>query len=179
MSVLLGGYLISYPYLSRSGTLASMAPFQADLRAIQRFHRKLRHSLWYLKGMEKKTLQSEDGELCGLRLSDNGRRCSMHVACGKSLQPNDVVRFVTKVVDINGEIQEAVAAIRLDDGTEQCTVGFLPSRLTRFENDKYVNKHAMIIEVYDQSEEKVKTRKSDGYNGAASFGLLEDIPRQE
>ena len=71
----------------------------------------------------------------------------MHVCCGKSVMPNDVVRFVTQVIEVKGGLEEVVAAICLEDGSEQCTISFLSLRLAKFENDKYLNKHGMILEV--------------------------------
>ena len=71
----------------------------------------------------------------------------MHACCGKSVRPNDVVRFVTQVIEVKGGLEEVVAAICLEDGSEQCTISFLSLRLAKFENDKYLNKHGMILEV--------------------------------
>ena len=124
----------------------------------------------------------KDGEIYGLFETSNGRSCCSHECCGEELRRDDIVRFVTTRVPLEntpGMSEEAVAAIRISDGTETCRVGFLPRRLAKWKKDRYVDKFAQIIELYHDMEEAVYKRKSKRCNGVASFRLLDDIPRFE
>ena len=81
--------------------------------------------------------------------------------------------------NLPGTSEKAVVAIRISDGTETCRVGFLPRRLTKWKKDRYIDKFAQIIELYDDMEETVYKRKAKRCNGVASFRLLDDILRFE
>ena len=124
----------------------------------------------------------KDGEIHGLFEDSNGRSCCSHECCGEHLRRDDIVRFVATRVPLEntqGASEDAVAAIRISDGTETCRVGFLPRRLTKWKNDRCIDKFAQIIELYDDMEEAVYKRKSKRCIGVASFRLLDDIPSFE
>ena len=123
-----------------------------------------------------------DGEIFGVLESTNGRSCSCHQCCGEHLRRDDVIRLVPTTVPVEGapgQAEDAVVAIRISDGTETCRVGFLPRRLAKHKRERYLNKFAQIIDLYEDMEEAVYKRKSKRNNGVASFRLLDDIPRFE
>lgn len=121
-----------------------------------------------------------DGEIVGLNGTSNGRSCASHECCGAHLVIDDLVRFRLYVADVDGKIEEAVQVIRIRDGTESCTVGFLPRNIVRSKKAaQFIGKFAQIIELYEESESEVKRRKNHLKKGVASFRLLDDIPQQE
>jgi len=58
----------------------------------------------------------------------------------------------------DGSIETIVKGILIKDGTEMCTVGFVPWHVTASEKKKglLVEKFAQIIELYDQGESALK-----------------------
>ena len=122
-----------------------------------------------------------DGEILGLRGTTNGRSCEQHACCGEIVRPNDCVRFKAAVVPIDGVDQAGIKAVLILDGTELCTVGFLGKNIAALKktSDKFVNKFAQVIELYDSSENAAKRAKSHNNLGVCSFRLLEDIQIQE
>ena len=122
-----------------------------------------------------------DGEILGLRGTTNGRSCEQHACCGEIVRPNDCVRFKAAVVPIDGVDQAGIKAVLILDGTELCTVGFLGESIAALKktSDKFVNKFAQVIELYDSSENAAKRAKSHNNLGVCSFRLLEDIQIQE
>jgi len=85
------------------------------------------------------------------------------------------------VVPIDGVDQAGIKAVLILDGTELCTVGFLGESIAALKktSDKFVNKFAQVIELYDSSENAAKRAKSHNKLGVCSFRLLEDIQIQE
>lgn len=120
-----------------------------------------------------------DGELIGLRASTNGRSCESHVCCGEHLSADDLIRFKFCVLEFEYGIEEAVKAVRIRDGTESCVVGFLPRNIVASSKNKFLDKFAQVIELYEYSENRTKRRKSHKNLGIASFRLLDDIPTLE
>jgi hypothetical protein len=93
----------------------------------------------------------------------------------------DCVPFKASVVPIDGVDQAGIKAVLILDGTELCTVGFLGESIAALKktSDKFVNKFAQVIELYDSSENAAKRAKSHNNLGVCSFRLLEDIQIQE
>jgi len=122
-----------------------------------------------------------DGEILGLRGTTNRRSCEQHACCGAIVRLNDCVRFKAAVVPIDGVDQAGIKAVLILDGTELCTVGFLGESIAALKktSDKFVNKFAQVIELYDSSENAAKRAKSHNNLGVCSFRLLEDIQIQE
>ena len=122
-----------------------------------------------------------DGEILGLRGTTNGGSCEQHACCGAIVRPNDCVRFKAAVVPIDGVDQAGIKAVLILDGTELCTVGFLGESIAALKktSDKFVNKFAQVIELYDSSENAAKRAKRHNNLGVCSFRLLEDIQIQE
>ena len=122
---------------------------------------------------------AKDGEIVGLKGTSNGRSCVSHDCCGAHVTLDDLIRFRLSVADVDGKIEEAIQVIRIRDGTESCTIGFLPRNIVKSGKEKFIGKFAQIIELYEDSESEVKRRKSHRNKGVASFRLLDDIPQQE
>ncbi len=120
----------------------------------------------------------KDGEIVGLIESSNGRSCVSHDCCGEVTMIDELVWFKLTVADIDGKIEEAIQAVRIQDGTASCVIGFLPRNIVQSGKEKYVGKFAQIIKLYDQSESEVKRRKSYRNRGVASFRLLDNIPEK-
>ena len=99
-----------------------------------------------------------DGEILGLRGTTNGRSCEQHACCGAIVRPNDCVRFKAAVVPIDGVDQAGIKGVLILDGTELCTVGFLGKNIAALKktSDKFVNKFAQVIELYDSSEIQIQ-----------------------
>jgi len=71
-----------------------------------------------------------DGKIVGLKGSSNGRACVQHVCCGVSLQVDDLLCFkVGVVIQEDGMAESVVKAVLIWDGTETCTIGFLPRQI--------------------------------------------------
>jgi len=126
-----------------------------------------------------------DGEIYGLQGTDNGQQCEQHACCGRALGVNDLIRFKFTVLDANvGGVSvpsQAMKAVLVKERTELCTVGFLATDSV-FNDDlrnKYSNKFAQVIELYDYADENFKRIMSERNLGVASFRLLEAIPSQE
>lgn len=96
----------------------------------------------------------KDGEIVGLRSSDNGRSCEVHPVCGASLAANDLIRFRSCVVTINDIPSNAIKAVKIKDGTEGCVVGFLPRQLVARPAlaNRLTNKFAQVIDLYEGSD---------------------------
>ena len=103
----------------------------------------------------------------------------MHDCCGEHIYPDYLIRFKLSVVDVDGKTEEAIKVVRVRDGTESCTIGFLPRNIVKSGKDRFVGKFAQIIELYEHSDNTTMRRKSNRNKGVASFRLLKDIQEQE
>ena len=71
-----------------------------------------------------------DGEIVGLKDSSNGRACVQHACCDVSLQVDDLLHFkISVVIQEDGMAETLVKAVLIWDGTETCTIGFLPRQI--------------------------------------------------
>lgn len=122
---------------------------------------------------------SSDGEIIGLKASNNGRLCESHECCGENLSADDLIRFRFCVLDFEDGTEEAIKAVRIRDGTESCVVGFLSRNIVKSRKDTFIDKFAQVIELYEYSENRTKRGKSQRNLGMASFRLLEEIPKME
>ena len=75
------------------------------------------------------------------------------------------------------ELQMAMKAVVVRDGTELCTVGFLGKNIAALEKTRfrYQDNFAQIIELYDESDNQTKRARSNHNLGVASFRLFDDI----
>jgi hypothetical protein len=119
-------------------------------------------------------------EIVGLHSNSNGRSCCQHRCCGEHVQVGDVLRLVKCVVTIKSQPEEAVKLVKIADGTDCCTVGFVPrvfSRMPRVEQN--INKFVQVVELYKDSENTYKNKLSAKNFGVASVVCLDDIPIPE
>jgi hypothetical protein len=120
-----------------------------------------------------------NGELVGIAKSNNGRRCSIHPCCGAHLKAGDVVKFkfdiVTMYEGTEDEVKQgALKAVKLENGVERCTVGFLPRHLLASRRADFENACARILMRYDESDNSTHRRKYYAQGGMASFSLIVD-----
>lgn len=123
---------------------------------------------------------SVDCEIVGLFNSSNGRSCTVHKVCGKHLQVGDLVRLVKTFVFINMHHEEAVKVVKVVDGCDTCTVGFIPrvqAKLPHVVNN--LDKFAMVKELYYNSESNYKLEKSKKNVGMGGLVLLELFNKNE
>lgn len=121
-----------------------------------------------------------DLEIVGLYSSTNGRSCTRHETCGEHLSVGDLLRLVKCVVTIKGKTEEAVKLVKIADGTDTCTVGYVPrvsSNLPKVMRN--INKFAQVVEIYRDSENTHKRRLANQNHGMASVVLLDTIPVDE
>jgi hypothetical protein len=119
-------------------------------------------------------------EIIGLHSNSNGRSCCQHRCCGEHVKVGDVLRLVKCVVTIKATPEEAVKLVKIADGTDGCTVGFVPrvfARMPRVEQN--INKFVQVVELYSDSENTYKKNLSTKNFGVASVVCLDDIPVPE
>jgi FtsP/CotA-like multicopper oxidase with cupredoxin domain len=120
-------------------------------------------------------------EIVGLHLNSGGRTCTMHSHCGMHVQVGDILRLVLIVVTIRpGQPPEdAIKLVKITDGTETCTVGYVPRSFARLERIKgRVGEVCVVLEVYDTSNKYKKLHSKKNF-GVASCMFINDVPRQE
>lgn len=117
-------------------------------------------------------------EIVGLKVNSNGRQCHLHCCCGESLKVGDVVKLVQTVLnDDQGPQEDAIKAVKIIQGTEGCTVGFLPRAvMTHDIVANHVNKFGIVQVVFEQSRNPYLKKRSEAYCGAAGIVLFDDIP---
>ena len=65
-------------------------------------------------------------EIIGLYATNNVRACVQHACCGEHVRVGDVLRLRTVVVTIKKTPEEAVKLVKIVEGMETYTVGFIP-----------------------------------------------------
>ncbi len=70
--------------------------------------------------------QAIDFEVVGLFSSTNGRSCCCHKTCGREVRVGDLLRLVRTVVDIGENTETAIKLVKIVDGCDGCTIGFIP-----------------------------------------------------
>jgi hypothetical protein len=92
--------------------------------------------------------------------------------CGQHLAIGDHICFRLVEQERDGKTEEAIQAVCLLDGKETCNVGYLPCHIVHLQCDKFIEKDAKIIELYENSDNPFKQRKSNKNFGIASFVFL-------
>lgn len=119
-------------------------------------------------------------QFVGLNSSNNGRSCSLHVCCGDHVRSGDLLRLLKCIVVINGVTEEAIKLVKIINGTDTCTVGFIPrEELKNTKIQASINKFCQVVELYDESESGYKRKLSHRNYGMATAVFLEDIPISE
>jgi hypothetical protein len=118
-----------------------------------------------------------DFEVCGLANASNGRSCSLHSVCGSSVRKNDVLRLVETIAFVDGADETAIKLVKIEDGMETCTVGFIPRMHCRANSiSEHINKFCMVTELYKESRNTTKRFKDNTMLGACSAILFDSIP---
>lgn len=121
--------------------------------------------------------------LVGLVDSSFGRSCERHDICGQAVGFNDVAILKKTIVRIgsaeegNLVIREAIKAVKVEDGTETCLVGFLDRRLLRAK-DIYVNKFVQVTKDLRASSKQFEFQRSARKRGLVEAILLDCIQEQ-
>ena len=118
---------------------------------------------------------SIDLEVVGLESGSNGRSCTIHRACGRSVEVGDVLRLVRCTVDVDGSAEEAIKCVKVVDSVDTCTVAYVPrvqARLAKVE--EHLNKFVQVVEVYADSDSAYKKSKAAGNRGMASVAFLRE-----
>ena len=136
--------------------------------------------------------QQHDGEIVGLHSPDNGRSCEQHECCGRHVVPGHIVRFKREVQEIlyqvpgdpdpDARIETVIKAVLVLDGTELCTIGYLPRHVAARpeEAERLHNKFAQVIELYVETPVGLmQNNKSLRNHGMASYILLDNVPAME
>jgi hypothetical protein len=107
-----------------------------------------------------------DFGIVGLYGSTNGRSCCFHKTCGKDVEVGSLVRLVRTVVNINGETESAFKLVKIVDGIDGCTIGFVPrvqSRLPKVVD--CLDRFAVVQELYSSSKCSYKRKKQSKIEG--------------
>jgi hypothetical protein len=119
----------------------------------------------------------EYGEIRGLNMSNNGRCCSLHQICGKSVKVGDIVNFKNDRVTIGYQLQDAIQAVFcFDEGGDdvhRCKIGFLPSVCVD-EKAKYVGKKARITALLSDCADWPLKKYSKDNCGVATWKFVSD-----
>ena len=88
------------------------------------------------------------------------------------------MRLVKCVVTVAGHTEEAVKLVKISDGTDSCTVAYLPRvSVNPLKVTKNLNKFAQVVEIYKDSDNSHKRRLAKQNHGmASSIVFLDDIP---
>ena len=97
-----------------------------------------------------------------------------------AVRVNDLLRLAKCIVDVNGIPEEAVKCIRISEGADGCTVGFVPRFLLKSKKfqEKIAEKTSplvQVVELYAISENTQKRHKSHKKHGMAACNFLTDI----
>lgn len=121
-----------------------------------------------------------DVEVVGLRMNSNGRLCCQHKCCGKYVKVGDVLRLKRTYVTINNKTEDAIKLVKIADGSDTCTVGFLSRDLIRKPSVlAKLDKFCMVTELYRHSKTPEKMDLDRRCKGAAGCVFLDDIPVSE
>ena len=121
-----------------------------------------------------------DFEVVGLQSSSNGRSCTIHECCGEDVGIGDVLRLVGCTVAVDGVVEEALKLVKVVDGIDCCTVGFVPRALMNLSSVKnQVNKFVQVSELYKDSPNGYKRDKSYKNCGMARVSTLDEEGQNE
>eukprot|EP00977_Amphora_coffeiformis_P005667 scaffold1190_cov142-Amphora_coffeaeformis.AAC.4 len=86
-------------------------------------------------------------------LHHTGRCCTIHHCCGEEVEVGNVLQLVACTVSVDGAVEEAIKVVKVVDGVDQCTVGFVPGVLMSLPVVKnHVNKFVQVSELYHDSD---------------------------
>lgn len=116
-----------------------------------------------------------DLEIVGLESGTNGRSCTIHRACGATVEVGDVLRLVRCTVTINGEAEEAIKCVKVVDSIDTCVVAYVPRVQALLpKTEEHLNKFVQVVEVYAHSASPYKRSKAASNKGMASVAFLKE-----
>ena len=120
-------------------------------------------------------MDEADIEIVGLKNSSNGRSCGVHAICGEDVGPGDVLRLVPCVIFVGDTPENAVKAVKVVDGMDSCTVGFVPRAQAKLKKVRdHHNKFVTVKELYEDSGNSYKRSKDRSNYGMASVAFLDE-----
>ena len=116
-------------------------------------------------------------EIVGLTANGNGRSCETHECCGENVAVGDVLRLRQAIVSVNGNLEKCLKVVRIVEDAEKCIVGFVPrviisKVLKDVEGD---NRFVEVTEIYNDSMNTYKRRKSHLNKGMALCAFIDDV----
>ena len=116
-----------------------------------------------------------DLEIVGLSSSTSGRSCILHEMCGETLNEGDVCRLILITVVINQREEEAIKVVKVVDGTDTCTIGFVSRSFTAMERVySHAGRLVEINEIYKNLGNEYKQQLAARNKGMASASLLDE-----
>jgi len=108
------------------------------------------------------------------------------------VMPGNIVWFKREVMEVvyqvpgdpepDARIETVIKAVLVLDGTERCTIGFLPRHVAARPEEaaQLYGKFAQIIELYEETPVgRMRHNKSIRCHGIASYILLDNVPEME
>jgi hypothetical protein len=110
------------------------------------------------------------------------------------VMPGNIVWFKREVMEVvyqvpgdpepddDAQIETVIKAVLVLDGTEHCTIGFLPRHVAARPEEaaQLHGKFAQIIELYEETPVgQMRHNKSIRCHGIASYILLDNVPEME
>jgi hypothetical protein len=126
--------------------------------------------------------QRPEFKIIGLHHNTEGRCCTLHTHCGMHVYNNNVLRLVHYVAQVRPDkpLEDAIKLVKIEDGIETCTVGFVPRSFSKMRKLRdSVGKCCMVLELCSTSENHYKQKLSKKHYGMASCIFVDDVPRQE
>jgi hypothetical protein len=125
-----------------------------------------------------------DLEMVGMFGTTNGRSCERHQCCGAHVRLGDLVRLRRTVVTVTrsgvARDEDAIKIVRIEDGIESCTVGFISRvQMQAPKVVQSVNKFCVVAEFYDISPNRYIRGVAQRNYGMAGLNLVDSIPLSE
>jgi hypothetical protein len=118
-------------------------------------------------------------EICGLSANSNSRSWTSHETCGLFIKVNNTLRLKECIIIINNQPELAIKLVKISEGSETCTVGFIPRmyyKLLKVKNS--TNVLLQVVLLYNDSTTQ-KKHKDHANKGMASCVFMDDIPMLE
>ena len=119
-----------------------------------------------------------NGEVCGLDVmsGENGRDvCIRHanMPCSAEMGPGSYVYFEYECrSNITGEMEDLIKVYQADGGRHGCVIGYIPRAEVATRTDELNGKYARLVELYSDSDNLTKKRKSQNLQGVASYTFM-------
>ena len=89
----------------------------------------------------------------------------------------DISLYHPQIKNANVEWVIYISPLKIIDGAEACTVGFIPRAYAKMENiRRKIGSFAFVLELYDISSNKYKRRLSKRNYGVASCLFIDELP---